>query len=99
MRMPFPNPLLYCSPFLLGLEILSIGNLLGGNHFRIWQQQSSEAFFFATSVEEWLGEKHNIAPNGYELREQTELAQLVRDRTRSTGPKRHWLNRVPNGEV
>jgi len=42
-------------------------SLTGGNHFRIWQQHSSSAFFFATSVEEWLGEHHTIAPNGYDL--------------------------------
>jgi len=41
-------------------------SLTGGNHFRFWQQTTTEAFFIATSVEEWAGEEHTISPNGYD---------------------------------
>ncbi|KAF9518137.1 hypothetical protein BS47DRAFT_1338730 [Hydnum rufescens UP504] len=42
-------------------------SLSGGNHFRFWQQVNTGAYFLACSVEEWLGQGHNIVPNGYDL--------------------------------
>ncbi|KAF8308439.1 hypothetical protein DL93DRAFT_1885737 [Clavulina sp. PMI_390] len=42
-------------------------SLTGGNHFRFWQQTTTGAYFFATSKEEWVGESHNIVPNGYDI--------------------------------
>ncbi|KAF8322092.1 hypothetical protein DL93DRAFT_2151979 [Clavulina sp. PMI_390] len=38
----------------------------GGNHFRFWKQATTGAYFLAASIEEWIGEHHNIIPNGYD---------------------------------
>ncbi|UZJ53872.1 hypothetical protein CBS101457_003192 [Exobasidium rhododendri] len=39
----------------------------GGNHFRWWQQENTDAYFLASSVELDLATGHNIASNGYNL--------------------------------
>jgi len=39
----------------------------GGNHFRFWQQATTGAYFLAVSVEQWVGQHHNIVPDGYDL--------------------------------
>jgi len=50
--------------FLLGTCIES---LKGGNHFRFWQQTTTNAMFFAASVEKNAPQyHHDIAPNGYD---------------------------------
>ncbi|THH00905.1 hypothetical protein EW026_g1700 [Hermanssonia centrifuga] len=45
--------------------------LEGGNHFRVFRQNGSEAnsgaLFLAVSQEEDLAESHTIAPNGYDV--------------------------------
>ncbi|KAK0555806.1 hypothetical protein OC861_002096 [Tilletia horrida] len=42
-------------------------SLAGGNHFRYWQQQKTNAWFLAASHEENLFEHHTIEPNGYNI--------------------------------
>ncbi|TFK53857.1 hypothetical protein OE88DRAFT_1710971 [Heliocybe sulcata] len=46
-------------------------SLVGGNHFRIWRQNGTEAnsgaLFFATSQEEDVTEHHTIVPDGYNI--------------------------------
>jgi len=42
-------------------------SLTGGNHFRFWNQVTTGAYFLAVSEEEWVGEQHNIVPNGYDI--------------------------------
>jgi len=39
----------------------------GGNHFRFWTQVTTGAYFLAVSVEQWIGEHHNIVTDGYDL--------------------------------
>jgi hypothetical protein len=41
----------------------------GGNHFRFWNQVTTGAYFLAVSVEQWIGEHHNIVPDGYDIGE------------------------------
>lgn len=42
-------------------------SLVGGNHFRAWQQQASGAWFLATSKEQTASKNHMIVPDGYNL--------------------------------
>ncbi|KAF5380242.1 hypothetical protein D9757_008207 [Collybiopsis confluens] len=42
-------------------------SLVGGNHFRIWQQEGTCALFLAVSIEQDASEHHNIVSNGYDL--------------------------------
>jgi len=44
-----------------------IESLTGGNHFRFWQQTTTNAIFLAVSVEQDANKHHNIVPNGYDL--------------------------------
>ncbi|KAF8332615.1 uncharacterized protein EI90DRAFT_3145332 [Cantharellus anzutake] len=53
----------YMNP-LLGTCLES---LTGGNHFRFWQQVTTNAFFLAASVEKNSSDHHDIVPNGYDL--------------------------------
>lgn len=41
--------------------------ILGGNHFRFWQQQTTGAYFLSVSVEEWAGDGHHVVVNGYDI--------------------------------
>ncbi|KIK69249.1 hypothetical protein GYMLUDRAFT_35314 [Collybiopsis luxurians FD-317 M1] len=52
-------------------------SLVGGNHFRIWQQEGTCALFLAVSVEEDAPENHNIIPNGYNLGRDSLVAAAV----------------------
>ncbi|PKI82622.1 hypothetical protein MVES1_003795 [Malassezia vespertilionis] len=46
-------------------------SLAGGNHFRVWRQNGTEAdtgaWFLAVSKEENVAHKHTIVPNGYDI--------------------------------
>ncbi|WFD25023.1 hypothetical protein MEQU1_003733 [Malassezia equina] len=46
-------------------------SLAGGNHFRVWRQNGTEAdtgaWFLAVSKEEDVLEQHTISPNGYDV--------------------------------
>lgn len=46
-------------------------SLAGGNHFRVWKQNGTEAntgaWFLAVSKEESVAEQHTIIPNGYDV--------------------------------
>ncbi|KAL9936198.1 hypothetical protein V8E36_005040 [Tilletia maclaganii] len=44
-----------------------IESIVGGNHFRYWQQQGTNAWFLAASKEKGLVEHHDIIPNGYNI--------------------------------
>jgi hypothetical protein len=39
----------------------------GGNHFRYWQQNTTNAWFLAASMEMDLAKQHDIIRNGYNL--------------------------------
>jgi len=54
-------------------------SLTGGNHFRFWQQTTTNAIFLAASVEQDADKHHNIVPNGYDLgRDQIVAAATAR---------------------
>ncbi|GJJ15929.1 hypothetical protein Clacol_010208 [Clathrus columnatus] len=42
-------------------------SLVGGHHFRAWQQTTTKAWFLGVSKELDSGRNHKIAPNGYNL--------------------------------
>jgi len=44
-----------------------IESLTGGNHFRFWQQTTTNAIFLAVSIEQNVDKHHNIVTNGYDL--------------------------------
>ncbi|KAI0302558.1 hypothetical protein BC826DRAFT_420971 [Russula brevipes] len=52
-----------------GLPVIGtcLESLVGGNHFRVFPQQSTGALFLAVSEEENLSQHHTISPNGYDL--------------------------------
>lgn len=41
-------------------------SLAGGNHFRVWKQQGTGAWFLAVSEERSVAHKHTIAHDGYD---------------------------------
>ncbi|KAI0035412.1 hypothetical protein K488DRAFT_76652 [Vararia minispora EC-137] len=61
-------------------------SLVGGNHFRVWQQNgslaNSGAMFLAVSKEEPATENHDIIPDGYNLGRDALVASAVGNRTR-----------------
>ncbi|KAK0519981.1 hypothetical protein OC835_007353 [Tilletia horrida] len=42
-------------------------SLVGGNHFRYWQQQGTDAWFLAASKEKNVFEHHDIVADGYDV--------------------------------
>ncbi|CEH15538.1 hypothetical protein CBOM_03838 [Ceraceosorus bombacis] len=40
-------------------------SLVGGNHFRYWQQAGTNAWFLAASVEKDVSQKHDVVEDGY----------------------------------
>ncbi|CAD6886811.1 unnamed protein product [Tilletia laevis] len=42
-------------------------SIIGGSHFRYWQQQGTKAWFLAASREKDVDHQHDIVPNGYNL--------------------------------
>jgi len=42
-------------------------SIIGGQHFRAWQQDTTKAWFIAASQEMDSGRNHKIVPNGYNL--------------------------------
>ncbi|KDN49955.1 hypothetical protein K437DRAFT_255218 [Tilletiaria anomala UBC 951] len=41
-------------------------SVIGGNHYRFWQQSTTSAWFLACSEEEDVFESHTIVPDGYD---------------------------------
>ncbi|SPO41135.1 uncharacterized protein PSFLO_06617 [Pseudozyma flocculosa] len=68
-----------------------IESLVGGNHFRAWQQQGTGAWFLATSKEQNVARKHMIVPDGYNIGrdELVEQSQAERDTVTSFFGKRY----------
>lgn len=70
-------------------------SLAGGNHFRVWRQNGTEAdtgaWFLAVSKEENLFKHHTIVPNGYDVGRDL----LVESATQgSRFGKRAWMANV-----
>ncbi|KAJ3979533.1 hypothetical protein F5890DRAFT_1469356 [Lentinula detonsa] len=55
-------------------------SVIGGNHFRIYQQQGSCALFLAVSIEEQASTNHNIEPNGYDAGRDALVAGAIGER-------------------
>lgn len=51
--------------------------MIGGNHFRYWQQSTTKAWFLASSVEKDVSDHHDLVDNGYDLGRD----QIVQDAT------------------
>ncbi|KAF9067748.1 hypothetical protein BDP27DRAFT_873907 [Rhodocollybia butyracea] len=52
-------------------------SLVGGNHFRVYQQQGTCALFLAVSIEESATTHHDIEPNGYDAGRDAFVAAAV----------------------
>ncbi|CAD6929590.1 unnamed protein product [Tilletia controversa] len=42
-------------------------SIIGGSHFRYWQQEGTQAWFIAASREKGIEHRHDIVANGYDL--------------------------------
>jgi len=56
-------------------------SLIGGNHFRVWQQNgplaNSGAIFLAVSKEEPVTDNHDIVPDGYDIGRNSLVASAI----------------------
>jgi len=63
-------------------------SLKGGNHFRMWHQSTTGAYFLAASKEEPSTKHHHIIPNGYNIGRDELVAAAAGD-TNFKGVKYH----------